>query len=68
MPFRDSASSVTTSAQGLIEALAEVLRHEAVHKWVNTAETYTPLIVGVEKSLVSCVRVSLVMGQPFTHY
>jgi hypothetical protein len=51
MSFRDSASSVTTSAQGLVEALAEVLRHEAVHEWVNTAERDTPHIEAAEKIL-----------------
>jgi hypothetical protein len=68
MAFRDAASSVTTSAQGLVEALAEVLRHEAVHEWVNAAETDTPIIVAVKQTLLSCVRVLLVMRLPFTHY
>lgn len=55
MAFRDTTSSIATPAQRLVEALTEILRHEAVHEWVNTAGKNMAFIVALRKCVVSCV-------------
>lgn len=51
---------MTAPAQGLVEALTEVLGHEAVHEWINTAGRGrdTPLVMLVLRTVVSSVGTS----------
>lgn len=62
MTFGDAASSVATPAESLVEALAEILRHEAVHERVNAAAKDTPVSESLQTCLVLCGNVSAEMG------